>query len=366
MNIDSKDKLKFFLATGGSGGHIFPAIAVAETLTDDGNNICILADDVYKKYSSNNLNHRIIKAGKTLKKLEDIINIIKGFFQAKKLIKQEKPDLVIGFGSYATLPTLMACYYTKTPFILHEQNAYIGKINKLFCKYAQKMMTSYYEMYGINFNDMNKTTYTGLPIRKELKNLYELEYKLPEENEKFIVLITGGSGGAKIFSEYLPKIFDEQHKDIQKHIKVYHQVREEYLDIVKDYYRKINLEASVSTFFNNMDELLVKAHLVIGRAGSNTLFETAIAGKPSIIIPLINSANNHQEINASVFENNNAIIKILEKDFNIQDFQNIFFSLIQNQDKLFSLSKNIRKMANKNADKNIVKIINEIIRYGKK
>ena len=364
--MDSKEKLKIFLATGGSGGHIFPAISVAEALTEDGNNICILADEVYKKYSSNNLNHRIIKAGKTLKKIEDVINIIKGFFQAKRLIRQEKPDLVIGFGSYATLPTLMACYYTKTPFILHEQNAYIGKINKLFGKYAERIMTSYYEMYGINFNDMNKIVYTGLPIRKELQNLYELDYQLPEENEKFIILITGGSGGAKIFSEYLPKIFDEQHKDIQKHIKVYHQVREEYLNVVKDHYRKINLDASVSVFFSNMDELLKKANLVIGRAGSNTLFETAIAGKPSIIIPLMNSANNHQEMNASVFENNNAIIKISEKEFNIQDFQNIFFGLIQDKEKLFSLSRNIRKMANKNADKNIIKVINEISIYGDK
>lgn len=358
---NKNDKKKIFLATGGSGGHIFPAISVAEKLTDSGNSICIIADSVYEKYSSNNLNHRIIKAGKSLKKFEYIINIIKGFFQAKKLIKQEKPDLVVGFGSYATLPTLMACYYTKTPFILHEQNAYIGKINRLFGKYAQKIMTSYYEMYGINFDDMNKIVYTGLPIRKELHNLYELKYKIPKDDEKFIVLITGGSGGAQIFSEYLPKIFDEEHKSIQKHIKVYHQVREEYLNTVKDYYRKINLEASVSTFFNNMDELLSKAHLVIGRAGSNTLFETALAGKPSIIIPLLNSANNHQEMNAKVFQKNNAIVMVLEKDFNIQDFKNIFFGLIQNQEKLLSLSNNIRKMANIKANENIIKIINEIV-----
>ncbi len=361
----SKDKnFKIFLATGGSGGHIFPAISVAEKLTDDDNNICIVADSVYEKYSSNNLNYRIIDAGKTIKSISHILSIIKGFFQAKKLIKQEKPDLVIGFGSYATLPTLMACYYTKTPFILHEQNAYIGKINKLFAKYAKKIMTSYYEMYGINFNDMEKVIYTGLPVRKKLKYLANLKYELPKNNEKFIVLITGGSGGARIFSEYLPKIFDEEHKDMQKNIKVYHQVKEEYLDIVKDYYKKINLEAKVSTFFDNMDELLSKAHLVIGRAGSNTLFETALAGKPSIVIPLINSANNHQEINAKVFKKNNATIMILEKDFNIQDFQKVFFELIENKDKLLELSSNIKKLAIVNADENILKIIKETINYG--
>lgn len=358
-------KLKIFLATGGSGGHIFPAISVAEKLTDADNNICIVADSIYKKYSSNNLNYRIIDAGKNIKSISHILSIIKGFLQAKKLIKQEKPDLVIGFGSYATLPTLMACYYTQTPFILHEQNAYIGKINKLFAKYAQRIMTSYYEMYGINFNDMEKVIYTGLPIRKELKYLANLKYVLPKNDEKFIILITGGSSGAKIFSEYLPKIFDEEHRDIQKHIKVYHQVKEEYLDIVKDYYKKINLDAKVSTFFDNMGELLSKAHLVIGRSGSNTLFETALAGKPSIVIPLINSANNHQEINAKVFKKNNATIMVLEKDFNIQDFQKIVFDLIKNKDRLLDLSMNIKKLSLVNADENILKIIKEVEKYGR-
>ena len=113
-----------------------------------------------------------------------------------------------------------------------------------------------------------------------------------------------------------------------------------------------------------MDELLSKAHLVIGRAGSNTLFETALAGKPSIVIPLINSANNHQEINAKVFKKNNATIMILEKDFNIQDFQKVFFELIENKDKLLELSSNIKKLAIVNADENILKIIKETINYG--
>lgn len=359
MKENNEKRLKIFLATGGSGGHIFPAISVAEKLTEDGDNICIIADDVYEKYSSNNLNYNIINTSKTIKKLKDICKIISGFFEAKKLIKTKKPDLIVSFGSYATLPTLMACYWTKTPFIIHEQNAYIGKVNKLFGKYAKKIMTSYYEIYGVNFDDMKKIVYTGIPVRKNIKELYKIKYEYPTSNKKFIVLITGGSAGAKIFSEYLPKIFDEEHKVLQKNIKVYHQVREEYLDIVKDYYKKINLDATVSTFFNNIDELLSKAHLVIGRSGSGTLFEIAMAGKPSIIIPLINSANNHQEINAKAFEKNNAAVLILEKDFNIKDFQKIFFELIQDKDKLNIMSNNVKKMAVPNADDNILKIIKE-------
>lgn len=357
---EKKVKPKIFLATGGSGGHIFPALSVANELTKNDYNICVIADKVFEKYSNGNINNRIINAGKNLSSFFNIKEIIKGVLQSRHLIIKERPDLVIGFGSYAALPTLIACVITKTPFILHEQNVYIGKINKFFAKYAQKVMTSYHELYGISFDDMDKIVFTGNPVRHEIQRLNNMPYKYPDEG-KFNVLITGGSSGAEIFSEYLPKIFDFAHKEEQKKIKIFHQVREEYLDQVKEYYKKINVEASVSTFFKNIDELLEKAHLVIGRSGSGTLNETAIAGKPMILIPLKNSANNHQEINAKLFERNKSAIIVLEKNFNIPDFQKLFFDLVQNRKLLEEMAKNIKSMSVVDADVKITNIVKEII-----
>ena len=255
----------------------------------------------------------------------------------------------------------MACIWTKTPYILHEQNAYIGKINKLFGKNAKKIMTTYHELFGIKFNDMDKIVYTGNPVREDIKKLKDVEYSYPKDDEKFVVLITGGSGGARIFSEYLPKIFDEKHKEEQKKLKIYHQVREEFVDEVIEYYKKIGLDAVVQPFFNNMNELLAKAHLVIGRAGSGTLCETSISGKPNILIPLTNRGNNRQEVNAFAFEKNKAGIVVLEKDFNIKDFQKLFFDLIADKDRLEEMSRNVRKIASVDADDNILKIINSVI-----
>lgn len=359
--VTNNKKIKVFLATGGSGGHIFPAISIAEKLTNENNSICIVADKIYQKYSSCNLNYRIINAGKTLKSFSDIKSIIIGFFQALKLIKFERPDLVIGFGSYATLPTLMACIWTHTPYILHEQNAYIGKINKLFGKNAKKIMTTYHELFGVKFDDMEKIVYTGNPIRKDIKELKNVKYSYPKDGEKFVTLITGGSGGARIFSEYLPKIFDDKHKEEQKNLKVYHQVREEFVDDTREYYKKIGLDATVQPFFNNMNELLSKAHLIIGRAGSGTLCETSISGKPNILIPLTNRGNNRQEVNAESFAKNNAGIVVLEKDFNIKDFQKLFFEVIKDKNKLEEMSKNVRKIAVVDADDNILNIIKNIV-----
>lgn len=360
--MDNSRKPKIFLATGGSGGHIFPAISVARELIKQNCKIWIIADKVFEKYTSGDISYRIISAGKTLKSFSDIKDIIKGIFYAKKLIKSKKPDLVIAFGSYASLPTLIACKLTKTPFVIHEQNSYIGKVNKLFAKYSMGVMTSYHELYGINFDDMEKIIYTGTPIRKDIQKLYNKDYSLPEEGKKFNVLITGGSGGAKIFSDLLPQIFDLQHKEQQKKIKIYHQVREQYLIKTKEYYKKINVEASVSTFFPNMDELLEKAHLVIGRSGSGTLNETAIAGKPSILIPLKNSANNHQELNAKIYAKNGAGIVVLEDNFNVKDFQELFFNLIKDKEKLQDMAKKARSIAVADADIKIVNVVKDIVK----
>ncbi|HSQ97754.1 MAG TPA: undecaprenyldiphospho-muramoylpentapeptide beta-N-acetylglucosaminyltransferase [Rickettsiales bacterium] len=359
---EKKVKPKIFLATGGSGGHIFPALSVANELTKNDFNVCVIADKVFERYSNGNINNRIINTGKTLNSFFNIKEIIKGVLQSRHLIKKENPDLVVAFGSYATLPVLISCIITKTPFMLHEQNVYIGKINKFFAKYSQKVMTSYHELYGVSFNDMEKIVFTGNPVRKEIQRLSNIEYKYPNE-EKFNILITGGSSGAEIFSEYLPKIFDFSHKEEQKRIKIFHQVREEYLDQVKEYYKKINVEAIVSTFFKNIDELLEKAHLVIGRSGSGTLNEVAIAGKPIVLIPLKNSSNNHQEINAKLFSKNKAALIVLEKNFNIKDFQRLFFDLIQNKKLLEEMAKNIKNMSVINADIRIVDIIKEKIQF---
>ena len=348
---------KIFLATGGSGGHIMPAISVAKKLTEENYNICILGDEIYKKYSSCNLNYRIIPAGKTLKSFTDLKKIAIGIMSARSFIAKEKPNLVVSFGSYATLPTLIACILTKTPFIIHEQNAYIGKINKLFAKYAKQVMTTYYELYGLKFTDMNKVVYTGSPVRKEIKELYNIPYKYPEPEEKFVVLITGGSGGAQLFSEYLPKIFNNTYLKEEKKLKIYHQVREEYVNKVKTHYSLLNIDATVQSFFPNMSELLAKSHLVIGRAGSGTLCETAIAGKPSIIIPLSSRANNRQIDNAKSFVRQDASILVLEKDFSIKSFQELFFNTIKDKEKLETIANNVRKLAVPDADVNIVNII---------
>ena len=352
-----KEIKKVLLATGGTGGHIFPAISIAEKLTTENIQVLIVADEVYNKYSYFNYNYTILKTAKNIKSIKNIKNIILNFFKVFFLIKKEKPDLIVSFGSYATFSTLIAGFLSKIPILLHEQNIYVGKVNRLFSKLSKKIMISYHELYGLSYKSMNKVIYTGLPIRKEFKKLYQNKYQYPKENEKFNILIIGGSAGAKIFSEYLPRIFDKYHIEEQKKLKIYHQVRPEYIYEVQKYYSSINLDAEVSPFFINIHELLSKTHLIISRAGSSSISEIAVAGIPAILVPLETIGSNRQIDNAKYFIKNKASILIEEKNFTIKYFQSIFFKLIKDKNLLEEMSSNLKKLANIDADLNIYNII---------
>lgn len=361
--MDSNGKI--FLSTGGSGGHIFPAVAVAQKLKSNEFEPFIISDEVYKKYSNMyDLEYKIISSSKTIKTFKGICNIVKGFFQSFFFIIKHKPKLVIAFGGYSSLPLLLASLFTFTPFVLHEQNAYIGKINSIFCRFSKKLMTSFREIYGIRFEDMEKVVFTGNPVREEIKRLHDVEYDYHED--KFFILITGGSAGAKFFSEQLPKVFDRKHWDDVRKLFVCHQVRDEFVREVKNYYNDIGLKSEVSSFFNDMEYKLRECNLLIGRAGASTVCEIAIAGKPSILIPLSSRGNNRQDINALEFEKNGASIVVNEEEFEVKRFQEMLFDLVKDELKLTEMSSNARNLSVVNADENIVEVINGILENGRK
>ncbi|MDR0423476.1 MAG: UDP-N-acetylglucosamine--N-acetylmuramyl-(pentapeptide) pyrophosphoryl-undecaprenol N-acetylglucosamine transferase [Rickettsiales bacterium] len=357
MLHENRDIRKVILATGGSGGHIFPAVAVFETLTKKGYKVSIISDDAYEKYVSLNYNYDIIPAGKSLKNITSIKNIFFGVLGAIKILKQKTPDLVVGFGCYATLPTLLACILTKTPFILHEQNVCVGKVNNFFSRYALKVMTSYPEIYGIKYRNADKIVYTGYPVRDDLLNK-QTDYIL--RDDIFVISIIGGSLGAKFFSNGFCKIFDKQILK-QKNIFVYHQVQEEYIRETKIHYQSIGLNAEVSPFFPNMSEILSKTHLMISRSGNGILAEISIYGIPAILIPLSTSANDHQLKNAKLYQKDGATIVVEEKDFQVESFQKLLFGLIGSREKLEQMSRQLKKQIKMDANNNIFDIIDKTI-----
>jgi UDP-N-acetylglucosamine--N-acetylmuramyl-(pentapeptide) pyrophosphoryl-undecaprenol N-acetylglucosamine transferase len=381
---------KIFIVSGGTGGHIMPARCLASLLHQQNHQILFFGDEkIYNYVKSNDAFPTLIINSSQFKKslfslIKGSIKISFGVMKSLYFIIKFRPDYVYAFGGYATFPMLIASVITKRQIILHEQNAHLGKVNRIFAKFAKKIALSFQETSGIKSEFKNKTFFTGNPIREEITKLHDKEYYLPnfEENKivdnklgydillnsdfypiedhgkMFKILVIGGSGGAKIFSEILPKAFFNFSENIKENIQVIQQCRSELVESTFEEYRSFNINVIVDSFFEDMAQLIDDAHLIIARAGSSSIFEFCIAKKPMIIIPFAKSADNHQQKNADFLAQKGAAIVIEEKDFTIQKINEIFNRLFTEKEILFKMSKNAGNIAITQATSNLSKLIN--------
>ena len=385
---------KIAIVTGGTGGHIFPAITTADALISHGFEVIILGDQKYKKYHKidNNFQYKIISSS-SLKSgifglLLTSIKIALGILQSLIWILLNNPKIIVGFGGYATFPVLFSAVVLKKKIILHEQNAHLGKVNRFFIKYADFIALTYSQTDGIENRYLAKTKYIGNPVRREIIELSKNEYQLPAfeieekpvndfgydvllasqfENyksqqaiESFNILIIGGSGGAKIFSEVLPKAFFNIRDEVKSCIKITQQCRAELVQYTFDQYHSFNISVEISNFFDDMQERIKKSHLIIARAGSSSIAEFTVAKKPMILVPFAGAADNHQEKNARFIEKKGGAIVIKEEDFTINKITNYIENLIDNPALLLKMSKASFASANLDATDNLVKLIKEI------
>jgi UDP-N-acetylglucosamine--N-acetylmuramyl-(pentapeptide) pyrophosphoryl-undecaprenol N-acetylglucosamine transferase len=358
-------KRNVVIATGGSGGHIFPARAFAHFIKSQGYNPIILTDMNYLKYINKNdpIKYYIVQSGKNLKNPKAIINIIFGVSQALWHLLFLKPVAVVGFGGYASIPTLISSIVLRKKMILHEQNSYLGRVNNIFLKFAKVIATSYREFYGIKFKYMNKIKFVGVPVREEIKKLAKSKYKFPNfnKNEKFNILILGGSGGSKFFSEELVNAITDISDEKAKKLNIMQQCRSENVKEVKEKYKNANIQNEVHGFFSDINKKIEDAHLIIARAGASSLAEFAIAGKPVILIPFPFAINDHQMKNAKAFESRGGVVIVNQKEFKQKEFTKSLISFIDKPEKLEKIADNLRKYSVLDAEKELFKVLEEII-----
>jgi len=390
------------LTTGGTGGHIFPAQAAAKKLSEQGFRAIIFGDKNYKKYHKSDSLYKFKTISSSQLKKSPLalflaaIKISFGVFKSLFLILIYKPQTIVAFGGYATFPVLIAAVILRKKIILHEQNAYLGKVNRMFTKYADKIALSYKETDGLerkknseqlflvnNIND--KLVFTGNPVREEIIALSKNEYQLPDYNQQltepdnlgydvllasefhnqkyqvnkpsFNILVLGGSGGAKIFSEILPKAFFNLRDELKNHLMVTMQCRADNLIYTFEQYKSLNINIIINSFFTDIDKQIQKSHLIIARSGSSSLAEFTCAKKPMILVPFALAADNHQEKNALAVEKAGGAIVIKEQDFTINKITNTIERLIDNPALLQKMSNNAFKCANLEAAENLVKLI---------
>lgn len=383
----------FIIATGGTGGHIFPARCVALELAKKGAKVVIFANKNYLKYETDAdlFISKTIPSSQIKRKIPSLIKagllISIGTLKALFLMIFIRPQVVIAFGGYSTFPTLIAAVILRRKIILHEQNAHLGKVNRIFAKFATSIATSFKDTDAIKKEFLGKVKYVGNPVRSEILKLNKEEYQYPNFNkeyksknnlgynlvlssdfeeikkikdEHFNILILGGSGGAKIFSDILPKALFNVRTDLKNKINIIQQCRAQNLDETFAQYRDFNLNITLKAFFSDIDERIKAAHLVIARSGSSSICEFLVAKKPMILVPFANSADNHQLKNAAAIEKGGGGIVVEEADFTIGNVTNLVEKLIDNPKILKRMSKEADAMANIKATNNLVKLAKKL------
>lgn len=352
------------LTTGGSGGHIFPAQSVAGELIKKGYQVVFITDkrgNAFQNLPEVKTYHLVAEsvAGRSLfGKAMAFCKLFLGAGQAMRLLVKIKPALVIGFGGYASLPAVMSAQMLKIPTILHEQNAILGRANRVGAWRVKMIATSFPHVDRVPKSI--PTIHVGQPERAPI--LEKQNTPLPQ-GEDFGLLIFGGSQGAHFFSEKLPDALMKLPESYRARIRLTQQARPEDEEGVRKTYENAGFKSlTIAPFFNNMPELLSQTNLVIGRGGAGTLTDVIVVGRPIIVIPLPTAADNHQVANAKQIEAAGGGWVIEQKDFNADEVAEKIKSLMDHPDELKQTAEKAHALAILNAAERMAEIAEDIIK----
>ncbi len=293
------------LAAGGTGGHVFPAEALAAELSGRGCRLAVVTDrrgGVWQNMSGDMDVHHIRASGVAGKsfaaRLQSGPQLAIGTWQARGLLKRLQPKAVIGFGGYASVPTMLAASFGGFHTAIHEQNAILGRANRLLASRVEKIATSFDQTEGLPDGSTAKVTRTGTPVRAGVTALSDEPYPALGETGPLSLLVMGGSQGAHVFSQVVPAAIGLLDESLRKRVTVTQQCRPEDLDFVHGHYKGLGINAELKTFFDDIPQRLKNAHLLISRAGASTVAEALVAGRPSILVPYPHAIDDHQTRNA--------------------------------------------------------------------
>ena len=373
IKILKMSSYKIIISGGGTGGHIYPAIAIAKKILEISKDSEILFVGAKGRMEMEKVPEegfeivglsvvgiqRSMSINAILKNLKFPFLLLKSFNHARKIIKDFQPNIVVGVGGYASGPTLRIAQSLKIPTLIQEQNSYAGLTNKWLSKKTKKICVAYENMN--QFFEKNKLVLTGNPVRKDIENLDAKlldakTYFKVSKNEK-VILVLGGSLGAKSINEGILSSIDTI-KD--QPIKLLWQVGKRYFDSIENQLNQINIpNVKALAFIKRMDLAYSLADLVISRAGALSISELTLAGKPSILVPSPNVSEDHQTKNAMSLVNKSAAILVEDKD--TDSLLRTALDLLKQENQLNTISKNAKKMGKPNASEDIVNEIFKLI-----
>lgn len=356
------------LAAGGTGGHVFPAEALAAELALRGRRLVLVTDDRGGSYGGTlgDLETFRIRAGGiagkgVVARARSVVALGVGLLQARRLMRQLRPNAAVGFGGYASVPTMLAATMAQVPSMIHEQNAILGRANRMLCGRVDRIANSFENARGIAASAQSKCVHTGMPVRAAVAAVRDTPYPPLDAEGPIRLLVTGGSQGARVFSDVVPAALARLDESLRQRIHVTQQCRPEDLERVRAAYAAAGTEAHLAKFLDDLPQRLAAAHLVIARAGASTVAELTTVGRPAILVPYPYAIDDHQTLNAHAIDEAGGGWLMPEDSFTAESLAKRLTSLLGLPEIVRTAATSAREVGRPDAAARLADVVDELL-----
>jgi UDP-N-acetylglucosamine--N-acetylmuramyl-(pentapeptide) pyrophosphoryl-undecaprenol N-acetylglucosamine transferase len=308
------------LCAGGTGGHLFPAEALANALVPLGFNVQLATDERVERYTSTFAWQQIhvipsetVRSRSPVAMANTLWRLGSGTLAAWRMLGQVKPAVVIGFGGYPTVPPLTAAAWRKIPTMIHEANAVMGRANRMLAPKVTRIATGFAEVSMMDNVPKSKLIHTGNPVRPAVIAAAQTPY--PPTEGRIKLLVFGGSQGAAVMSRIVPPAIARLDERLRQRLTIVQQARKEDLGAVRETYAGLGVNAEIEEFFRDLPARIAASHLVVSRSGASTVAELSVIGRPAILVPLPGALDQDQAANARTLEAVDGAKMVMQSDF---------------------------------------------------
>ena len=315
------------LSAGGTGGHLFPAQALAGELVKRGCEIVVMTDSRFANYATAFPRARIETVPSSpFNAIASPFKIAAGIAIAFAKLLKLRPDAVVGFGGYPSVPVMVAANLARLPTAIIEQNAVVGRANRLVMNKV-KLVAAAFPIARFPPTDASKVVLTGNPLRPEVEALWATPYNVPETGGPLRLLVFGGSQGARALSEIVPAALTRLPHDMKMRLSVVQQCRHEDIEQVREIYRNAEIRAELQNFFSDLPKRMAETHLVIARSGAGTVAELMAIGRPAILVPLPGALDDNQTPNADILARADAGWRVAQCDLSLDSLAQMLIKI---------------------------------------
>lgn len=363
---------EFVIAAGGTGGHMAPAYATAQLMMERGYSVTLITDERGKGFPGCPEKVQVAvldthpPSGGLFGAVSTAMNVRRAQKQAKDFLSVTPVSAVIGFGGYPALPTMLAAKAIGIPYMLHEQNAVLGRTNRLAGGKASAIAVSFPGTQKLPKAWHGKTAMTGTPVRPEVMRFADEEYPILSRDSLMRLLVLGGSQGARILSDVVPEAISIVPPALRQRIQITQHCRAEDIERVRKVYADLKVAAEVTSFVDDVGEKLRWTHLVIARAGASTIAELTAIGRPSVLVPYAAAMDDHQSVNAAILARAGGAVVMPENQFDPRELAKQLQKLSLAPGAMAEMADAAKRMGTPRAAKHLVDMCEFIARGGRR